>query len=659
MNKSRMWAACAALMCVAISADAQHRHSQSCGGLKAAAIEKRAAKTTIADSREDNYDMKYVKMNLSMSNVTTAIEGDVTTMAMVTAPSMSEYVFELKPPLVVDSVLIDGVRQTADTSGTVCTVTLDAARSMGSMFTAQVFYHGTPVSSGSTFSKGITTLSSPSWGNWVTFTLSEPYSAADWWPCKQSLRDKIDSSDMWITVDDSLKAGSNGVLQAVTPMPGGRARYEWKHRYPIDYYLLSATVAKFSERSYYMHFTGSTDSMLIQNYIYDNPGIIPAFGPVIDSVGHQVDYFSTIYGRYPFWKEKYGHCMAPISGGMEHQTMTTQGFFQNWLVAHELGHQWFGNNVTCDSWSDIVVNEGFASYTEVLFLERFRTMAMARADMRDRQENVRTQPGGSVYVYDTTDENRIFDGRLSYDKGACVVHTLRHVINNDDQFFAFLRGWQETRSGGTGSVADMASLLKSMLTDNINGINVDTFFRQWFYAEGFPIYDVRWNQTGGKVIVKLNQTTSVPGSVANFQVPLQLRLLSATGDTIVRVNNMRAEETYTINWSKNMNGMEVDPNGWITDSITAVMRDMTLGAGTTMTTVAVVAPNPTTDAWTVSGLQVDASLQLTDIAGRVLWTGNAKNGMVTVPADNLSAGVYLLQISKTGIGNEVYRVQRK
>src|SRR5690606_17382451 len=159
-------------------------------------------------------------------------------------------------------------------------------------------------------------------------------------------------------------------------------------KYPIDYYLISASVANYTEYSYYAHFTGSNDSMLVQNYVYSNPQTLPFYKDQIDSVGLMIDYLSQLFGRYPFWKEKYGHCMVPIGGGMEHQTMTSLGDFPTTLTVHELGHQWFGDHVTCGSWQDIWLNEGFASYVEYLFAEHFWQPADAFAYMADKHNKV-------------------------------------------------------------------------------------------------------------------------------------------------------------------------------------------------------------------------------------------------------------------------------
>jgi len=653
--------ATAALLILSICGKAYGQHDRKhwqCQSVKSKLESmKHASKTTVASPEEDYYDVKYVKLNVEMTNVATTLGGDVTTMAQVTAATMPNYVFELLPPLVIDSVLIDGVRLTVASSGDVHTVSLPVPMAMGTMFTAQVFYHGTPVSGTSSDIHGISTLQSPSWDNWATFTLSEPYSAKDWWPCKQSLRDKIDSADIWITVDDSLKAGSNGLLQAVTDMGGGRHRYEWKERYPIDYYLISVAVAKYVDYSYYMHFDGSADSMLIQNYVYDNPATLSFFKNIIDSTDEQVNFFSNIFGRYPFWKEKYGHAMAPLSGGMEHQTMSTMGFFQSWLVAHELGHQWFGDNVTCATWADIVINEGFASYSEYLYADHFRGRAAATADITDRQRIVMSQPGGSVYVDDTTNENRIFSSRLSYDKGACVIHTLRHIINNDTYFFDLLRAWQTSMKDSTGTIDDFKELTKTLLGNNINGTSVDTFFSQWFYGEGFPKYDVKWNQAGNNVYVQIDQTTSAPWSVPLFKIPLELRLRSATGDTIIRVQNDMPSQSYSFTWNKTVTTFAIDPNNWITDSLASMARQMNLGIAGFESARINIYPNPASTGWTVAGIPTGSELMLTDVTGKTIYTThNGNEGKIEVPAYRLPTGLYLLQVRNSSNAGMVYKL---
>ena len=648
-----------ALLPVSIFAVAQENnnseHNTKCHALK----NKMLPKTTVASTAEDDYDVKYVKFDLNVNNTNTNISGNVSTTATVIAASLSSYVFELNTLLTIDSVLINGVSRPFTTAGVVRTVTLAAALPLGTTFTAQVFYAGTPTS-GTLFggAMGMNCIASPSWGNKATYTLSESYHANEWWPCKQSLRDKIDSTDMWLTVPDSLKGGSNGILTAVTTVDATHKRYEWKERTPIDYYLVSFAVANYVDYSYYMHFSASTDSMLVQNYVYANPATLPFFQARIDSTGMMIDYFSTLYGRYPFWQEKYGHCMAPLGGGMEHQTMTTLGNFGTALIAHELGHQWFGDNVTCGTWADIFINEGFASYSEYLFEDHFWNHTAAIATIRDQQDNVKSDPDGAIFVDDTTNEGRIFDTRLSYDKGACVIHTLRFVINNDNTFFNVLKTHQTLARDSTATINDFKATTTAITGATVNSMNLDTFFAQWTYGEGYPIYTAKWNQIGNDVWVKLDQTTSFPSSIPLFYTPIELKLRSATGDTIVRVFNNQASQVFHFTWGRTMNNMVFDPNYWLIYDLTSNTHDLTLDVNNIAASPVSIVPNPASTAWTVSNLPANSSAALMDISGRIIWQSATTGKTVTIPAANLATGMYVLQVKSTD-GSTSYKLTKE
>jgi hypothetical protein len=321
-------------------------------------------------------------------------------------------------------------------------------------------------------------------------------------------------------------------------------------------------VAPYVDYSFKQAISGTNDSVLVQNYIYSNPNTLPFFKNNIDATGPMIDFLSQEFGLYPYRDEKYGHCMAPLGGGMEHQTMSTIGSFNSLdVVVHELGHQWFGNNVTCSTWKDIWINEGFASYSEHLYKDQFNGAAAGRTQMNSVHQSVLSSPTGSVYVDDTTNENRIFDSRLSYDKGGAIIHTLRFLMNNDSIFFHTLRQFQQQYQNNVATGIDFKQFAEAT-----SGLNLNDYMNQWYFGEGYPTFSASWNQVGNKVAVVISQTSSAPSITPLFKTDLELLLRTAQGDTTVRVYVDEVNDTIYFNCSRQINlanSIAFDPNQWI------------------------------------------------------------------------------------------------
>ena len=632
--KNKLILVCSLLLMLTINLSAQQHRKHS------------GNKNTLADPGENDYDVKYLRFNLNVNDTSVHISGDVSTTAMVVAPSMSAYVFELDTLMVIDSASVDGVWCTLTSSGSFLrTLTMPWSLSTGSLFTARIYYHGVPPPGGGFFN-GLTHAVSAHGTNMV-YTVSDPWVALDWWPAKQSVDDRIDSVDMFVTVPSGLADGSTGVLVDVdTASTPGFATYHWQTHYPITYYLISIAVARYTQEKYYHHFPGSTDSMLIQNFFLDTASFYPTAKANFDSLGLMIDFFDSLYGRYPFWQEKYGVCYTTLPGGMEHQTMTTIGVPYTWTIAHELTHQWFGDHVSYLTWGDVWLSEGFATFDEQLFYEHFWSPHTGWAHRNSYLIQALSDACGEVYVTDTTTANSLFYQPTVYAKGQGVVTMLRYLAPQDSLFFKGLRTYQQTYGFSNASTAD----LKAVMETAYGGMNLDTFFNQWIYGKGYPIYSVRWNQTGSDVVVRLVQTRSCHGSYdTTFSTPLDLELQSGSMDTIVKVYNNLDTQWFTFNWAPPMDTLMLNPDIWtICKQSGPIVHDPELGISTIVHGNLKVSPNPSSDNWRVDGLAENTALTLTDMSGRIIWQGKSTSGATTIPGNKLPPGDYFL---KLGSGN--------
>ena len=609
-----------------------------------------AAKTTMADPAEGDYDIKYLNFDLHLTDTSTYVSGTVITTFEVIAPSMTSYVFELDSLMHIDAASINGSSVAVTSSGFIRTITLPTTATAGTTVVASVTYHGTPPS-GSGFFNGVTHAVSAG-GTHMVYTVSDPWVAKDWWPCKQSVNDKIDSVDMVVTVPRGVVDGSNGLLVSVdTTTTPGYWKYHWKTHYTINYYLVSIAVARYAEYKSYMHFTGSTDSMLVQNFLADTATFNPVYKINFDSIPQIVDYFSTIFGRYPFWKEKYGVCYTTLSGGMENQTMTTIGVPDTRTIAHELCHQWFGDNVTYSRWGEVWLSEGFATYAEALFTEHFWGAAAALAVRQGNLGRAMSPICGQVFVTDTSGAATIFNRNTVYDKAAMVVSMLRYIAPADSNFFRVLRTYQQTYGLGNAATTDLKAIAEAEY-----GMNLDTFFNQWIYGKGFPKYKVTWDQVGTTAIIKLIQSTSCPATTPHFSTHLELQLHGAGADTFIKVYNSLDTQIYTFDWTPTVTNVYLNPDavtlctrvGFISQD---TMLRYTLAMPEILPDNISIFPNPSRNFWQVSNLPDDTALTLSDVTGRVLWQGRSSKGAAQVPGNSLPAGNYYLKVSGSKSAN--------
>src|SRR5690554_198694 len=586
------------------------------------------------------YDVHFYALDVAMDNLSTNIVGTGEIHGVV-LENLDSVLFELYTDFNISEIRVNNISTPFSHDGSIVKVPVNL--NAGQSFIIAVDYDGTPPSSSSTpfGGSGMSNDTSPSWGAQVTWSLSEPFSAYEWWPCKQDLRDKADSVSIKITVPNSCKAGSNGVLENVEDLGNGTSRYEWFHRHPIAYYLISVAVAEYVEYSIYANPEGSPDPVLIQNYIYNNPATLNNFKADIDETADFIELFAKLYGKYPFDDEKYGHCMAPLSGGMEHQTMTTQGYFEKGLTAHELGHQWWGNSVTCASWSDIWVNEGFASYSSHLMLEYLHPTE-SKQNMIDVHNNVMSNPNGSIWVADSLNEGAIFSGRLTYDKGAAFVHTLRFMMNDDTLFYQALKNFQTTFKDSVAMGLDVKDELAAITT-----VNFDEAFNQWYFGEGFPTYSLKWNSIGDDLYFNVSRTTS--SSTPTFTTPLELFFERENlPDTTIRVEISSNSDHFIIpNFGQTKSTASIDPNNWIINKVGTISKDQnyTFVPKEEVNSILNIYPNPSIDEFNiVMGENTEKSIHIYSPLGKTVYQGLFSNS-TTVNLQSEQSGYYIVRIT--------------
>jgi aminopeptidase N len=591
-----------------------------------------------------DYDITSYALDISVTDTSKFISGEVTIAAFITKAGLDSFYCELIHELTVDSVFINSAKTTFIRDIDLVKISLKKTFTTGEKVTVIIYYQGTVPKN--QFFSSFAQKTDINWNIPVAWTLSEPFGAKQWFPCKQYLPDKADSAQIKITVPDYCKAGSNGILIRTLPVGTNKTLYEWKTTYPIAYYLLSFTVANYTDYSFYAKI-GETDSVLVQNFIYNKPGFLDANKSIINATGDMITCFSKIFGEYPFKKEKYGHCVAPIGGGMEHQTMTTLSNFNYNLVSHELAHQWFGDMVTCDNWQDIWVNEGFASYAEYLAIDSLKSHDEALAWM-ENAHNLAYLSNGSVFVpeSDKNNEQRIFNYNLTYKKGASIIHMLRYELDNDPLFFSILHTFLTRFAHKTATANDFISVV-----NDLSGNDFTWFFNQWYYGTGYPVYDISWKQTTDSVFLTSVQTPSVNTS-GLFTMHFDVKFNFSDGDTTVSILQDAANKKFAFAMDKNVTDIRVNPE------VTSLMKISNISIVPEIPSFdgfLHVAPNPFTNAFKIffsSGLEEDISIKIVDICGKEITSKHGKKrSEIRIDTSDLLPGVYLLYVK---YNNEKY-----
>ncbi len=363
------------------------------------------------------------------------------------------------------------------------------------------------------------------------YTLSESYEDKDWWPCKADMQDKIDSLDINVTVPSAFWVAANGAM-IDSSISGANRTFKFKHRYPIASYLVALGIAKFKRIYLGTQTVGSNNVPFVVNYFPDKTAPVEAnILNVMTNNKTVFDTFNVLYGNYPFAKEKTGFYQFGYGGGMEHQTFSAVdgGSLQDdATLAHELGHQWWGDKVTFSTWKDLWLAEGFATYSEVLASEFVSSIGMNWvAQLGGIKSIARSNKSTAIYLTDISNSDSVWkNNNISavYDRG-CMVASMLRALMGDAKYFTACKNYL-TDTAIAYKAATTADLQRNMQAQF--GENMSKFFNEWIYKKGSPKYTLQWGNVAKKINIKLTQTVSSSGTTGTastfFPMPVVLKI---------------------------------------------------------------------------------------------------------------------------------------
>jgi aminopeptidase N len=400
----------------------------------------------------------------------------------------------------------------------------------------------------------------------IAYTLSAPSDARYWFPCKDQLGDKA-TIDMIVTVPKGYSVISNGILISKKDSLN-TTTYYWHDKYPLKTYVISATASKYiSFSKYYRRQRTPNDSVEIKHFIWqqDSSWII---SNTFDAA-NVVSFFSEKFGEYPFDIYKLVSVYPFPFAAMSNQTVTqlvpsmliNNPDGRN-LLSHEIAHQWFGSYVNAATWADVWLNEGFATYADILYMGHIKGWNVFRQEMNFHGNSVVNWDGiiyNPPYPY--------FRGTV-YTKGACVLDLLHYTIG-DSLFWRTIQNYLNRYAYGSATTDSLLFIVNQTTLEDYSW-----FFDQWVYKAGYPIYSITWNAFKApdnnyycKVLVRQTQTTQPV-----IKMPIEILIKTSMGDTTFRVFNSQREQEFEFKISHQPIALIFDPNQRIiikkVDSIT-------------------------------------------------------------------------------------------
>ncbi len=590
------------------------------------------------------FDALHYRLDLNFVTPGAYLSGAMTLRFKVVYDSLSQIRLHMVK-LAADSVFVGGSPASYSRDDTSIVVDLGGQHQPPETLSLRICYHDTVTGRGFYYYP------------WNSYTMAEPQDARWWFPCYDEPWDKA-TSEIYATVPDNYKVGSNGILAGVEQDSISQTlTYHWVNNYPVATYLINLIMGDYAAwNDYYVRPNG--DSVPIFNMVPHGDSAAAAFD--FATVPRMMSIYSSLYGPYPFDKYGQGTVVPAFFGGMENQTMTT--FNGTWITgdrtyefgyAHELAHMWWGDYVTLGDWRNIWLNEGFATYSSAVYNEEQYGHDAFIANMLDYQSTYfdYDRTAGRHPIYSPSD---LF-GLHVYNKGAWVLHMLRGIIG-DSLFFTGLRQYGSMFAYGNASTEEFRNQMET-----VSGQDLDWFINEWVFNQGYPEYNYAWSyEASGDVFLVHLAIAQVQTNAPIFQMPMTVRIV-AGGNNDFPILSSQAIQGFDFIVANPPETLILDPDYWVL-KLASQVSGIDIPGGDILPTrveIELVYPNPfngsTRITFSVEGRAQQLRLDVFDIQGRLVralqsgkfqprdyvvnWDGRDDNGR------EAASGTYLVRLA--------------
>lgn len=493
--------------------------------------------------------------------------------------------------------------------------------------------------------------------NGFVFTDCEPQGARKWFPCYDEPSDKA-TLQLKAKVPLNVKLASNGRL-ADSTIVDNALYYTWISRDSIATYLMVIT----SKANYNLDivyridpFTGDTIPFRFYYNNNENPDPMKAI------INPMTDFYESKFGQHPFEKNGFATLNPLFSwGGMENQTLTSlcQNCWGESLIAHEYAHQWFGDMITCATWSDIWLNEGFATFIEALWTEETQGHSAYVNEIEGNASNYfNYNPGWPIsdpdWAINPPSNNQLFNYAITYMKGSCILYMYRNVVG-DSLFFKSIYDYANDTVNFKYQNATIPDFIDKM--NESTGMELDYFFEEWLYQPNHPVYYNTYDiitlpEDKWEVKFNIRQTQTNTGF---YKMPVQIRArFGGFSDTLITVMNDFNNQNYSFILDREPVSVEFDPYNLI------VLKHASLVVGTNENIPPTadrlkILENPSKHEVNLtyeSSAARNINLKVLSTSGKVVYSNenipvNAGINAIVLDLSKLSNGTYFISINNT------------